>query len=411
MGVKLFNWLNNKDKDFKKLFINAVRFQDGEPYDDSLERLFESISMKPSNDNIDELSQYFTPVDVAFYTAYNLLKDKNQLNKNEVVFDPSLGKGSLLISAGIVLAINYGYRDAELISKLYGCEICKDTLDDAIQNIVIGLKDYIVNITHTKAKSILSKNLVNQDFLSFDFAKDINYLVITNPPYKENKQHNIKNVWIAFIEKILHSSSVKDIGAIVPVSISCADRTKSIRNDILTKFNSILAFHHEIRPRPLFKGVEQRISILILKNNHVTDRKLYKTTGFLTHKSKERMSIWTAKYNTIPIKYCQNVFPKPFDDEIDFMKAVVDNRQKIADITDGELTEFWIRTSGRYHLVSQKNQPDEITSKWSKKQAPSKQYDYISEQFSNGNALTWWRIFGDGRDFSINKFTNTFGCI
>ena len=121
MGVKLFNWLNNKDKDFKKLFINAVRFQDGEPYDNSLERLFESISMKPSNDNIDELSQYFTPVDVAFYTAYNLLKDKNQLNKNEVVFDPSLGKGSLLISAGIVLAINYGYRDAELISKLYGC--------------------------------------------------------------------------------------------------------------------------------------------------------------------------------------------------------------------------------------------------------------------------------------------------
>lgn len=407
----MFSWLDNKDKDFKNIFINAVKFQDDELYDSSLESIFDAISMKPSTQNIDKLSQYFTPVDVALYTAYNLLKDKKQLDANSVVFDPSLGKGSLLISIGIVLALKYGYRDKELLSKLHGCEICKDTLDDAIQNILIGLKDYTTNLTHNNAKSILSKNLINQDFLSFEFVKDINYLVITNPPYKENKQHNIKNIWIAFIEKILDSSNVKDIGAIVPVSISCADRTKSIRQKILTNFNNILAFHHEIRPRPLFKGVEQRISILILKNNSENGKNMYKTTGFLTHKSKERMSIWTASYSNIPIKYCQNVFPKPFNDEISFMKAVVDNQQKIADITDGELTEFWIRTSGRYHLVSQKDAPNEITSKWSKKQAPSKQYEYINEQFNNGNALTWWRIFGDGRDFSINKFTNNFGCI
>ena len=72
----MFSWLDNKDKDFKNIFINAVKFQDDELYDSSLESIFDAISMKPSTQNIDKLSQYFTPVDVALYTAYNLLKDK-----------------------------------------------------------------------------------------------------------------------------------------------------------------------------------------------------------------------------------------------------------------------------------------------------------------------------------------------
>jgi len=41
--------------------------------------------------------------------------------------------------------------------------------------------------------------------------------------------------------------------------------------------------------------------------------------------------------------------------------------------------------------------------------SPEQQFLFVKECFENGNALKWWKIFVDGRDFSINKFFNSYG--
>lgn len=408
----MFQWMNEKEnKKFKDLFINSVAFQEGMDYSPEYGSLFCSIAKPPSSKDKDDLSQYFTPADVSLYTSFNLLKEQIITSKT-IIFDPSLGKGSLLIGAGVVLAILHNKRDDDLLNMLHGCELCEQTLNDAIDNIIEGLADYIPNISKESAINILRNNLSNEDFLDYAFDKEKEYLVITNPPYKEDKKREVKNIWIEFINKILQVENVLGVGAIIPVSVSCADRTKCMRQEMMNKFTHILALHHEIRPRPLFRGVEQRISILVLTNTKTKNNKpVYLTTGFLTHKSKERMAVWSSDYNAISYKYCKNVFPKPATQDMSFMRAMFDCRKTIRDINNGEDTEFWIRTSGRYKLVVQKNKPEEITSKWSKIVLPEEQYNYIIEQFENGNALKWWRVFGDGRDFSISKFRNTFGWV
>ena len=68
-----------------------------------------------------------------------------------------------------------------------------------------------------------------------------------------------------------------------------------------------------------------------------------------------------------------------------------------------------LRASGRYSLSISKNKPEQVTSKWKKIVSPEQQFLFVKECFENGNALKWWKIFGDGRDFSINKFINSYG--
>ena len=61
---------------------------------------------------------------------------------------------------------------------------------------------------------------------------------------------------------LLKLIDISSVSLIVPVAISSSKRTQFIRRKIFDKFEKISAFHHEIRPRPLFHGVEQRISII-----------------------------------------------------------------------------------------------------------------------------------------------------
>lgn len=390
-----FMWIDDNDQEFKHLFKNAVNYLQKQDYDKSFDLLFDIVSTarKPNK----ELAQFFTPLDVALYTAYNLVND---IDICDVVFDPSIGKGDLLIATGLILALK-GYKDDDLLNKLQGCEICQYTRDEAIQNIYLALKQYI-HIPKEKALAILEQNLVCQDFLQFEFDKAKQYSIITNPPYKEQ---NSTNLWISFMDKLLREVSIKNIGAILPISVSCSERAKHIREKILYHYNSIQAFHHGIRPQRLFPNAEQNITILVLKNTN----KGYHTTGFLTHKAKERLTIWQATYSEIPKAYLTDYFVKPFSDEIAFMQNAIDNPKKIKDITGGDMVEFWVRCSGRYRLAIQQEAPTKTTNKWVKLKASKQQYDYLKQQFDNGNALKWWIIFGDWRDFSIKKFINQFG--
>ena len=398
-----FKWIDNSDFEFMELFEKSVNYIESKKI--IKHDLFNSMSKQPENkEKIKEYAQFYTPADVALYSAYNLLKN---FTEHCIIFDPCAGKGSLLIASGAILAIKFNLRDEDLLSKLYGSEICSETYNETIDNIIIGLKQWIPTVDYLKAKNILSKNIKNKDF--HDILLPKNSLVIVNPPYKEVKGKG--NAWLSFAKKISNSKNVKSLAMIVPVSICSADRTISIRESILKNFNEIIAFHHDTRPRPLFKNVEQRITIIVAhKNNKKTS---YSTTGFLTHKSGERIEIWKQNFITLEHKYCKAVFPKISNsNELAFFYKHFNADITIAQHVDTKSdTVIWVRTTGRYSLLAQINKPENITTKWKKLHITKQGANLIIESFKNGEALKWWKMFGDGRDISMPKFLNSYGVV
>ena len=394
-----FGWIHPSDSEFIKLFKDSVCYVESKKQ--IVNNLFDAISKQPSNkEKIKEYAQFYTPVDVALYSAYQLLKT---FSGNGVVFDPCAGRGSLLIAAGVVLAIKFNMRDEKLLSMLHGSEICAETYDETIDNIIIGLSEWTHELNYTDARDILLQNIKNKDFYNVDIPKKS--FVIVNPPYKEVDGKG--NLWLSFIKDISDSKSVKSFAAITPVSICSADRTSDIRQSIKTNFSEIIALHHDTRPRPLFKNIEQRITIIIAhKNNNPS----YSTTGFLMHKFGERVNVWTQNFITLDKSYCNKVFPKIANsDELIFFYKHFNARSTVSQYVDKRCDSFvWVRTTGRYRLSAQMNKPDRITTKWKKININPEGASFIIENFKNGKALMWWSMFGDGRDISIPKFLNNY---
>lgn len=398
-----FKWIDSLDLEFIKIFKDSIEYIESK--NKINHELFNSMSNQPANkEKIKEYSQFYTPSDVALYSAYQLLKNFDV--HTDIIFDPCAGKGSLLIAIGVVLALKFNLRDEELLSKLYGSEICFETYNETIENIIYGLNRWISGINKSNAKNILLCNIVNKDFHNVHLPK--NSLVIVNPPYKEIKGKG--NAWLSFSNIISKSINVKSFAMIVPVSICSADRTLEIRELILNNYNEIIALHHDTRPRPLFKNIEQRISIIVAHKNSSTPS--YKTTGFLTHKSGERAKVWEQDFTSLEYKYCKKVFPKISNKELLFFYKHQNAKNTIADyVNEKSNTTLWIRTTGRYSLLAQLEKPEEITTKWKNINIEQKGAKLIIRDFQNGETLKWWKIFGDGRDISIPKFLNNYGVL
>lgn len=400
--TKSFRWINTKSPDLIKMFVQAVEFVDQSKHQDN--HLLARIAQQPvSKEKQVEHAQFFTPPDVALYTAIQLLNNY-QKEKNYVVFDPSVGKGSLLIASAVVLALEFGLRDQKLLEALHGSEICTETYGHAIDNIFNALSPWIEGISEKQAHSILKKNIRNQDF--FETSIPDQSLVIANPPYKETR--GTGNIWIRFADKIINHSNTLAFGMIIPVSIASAARTKELRKNITELYGETVAFHHETRPRPLFRGVEQRISIL--HSTKLKHSNTYNTTGFLTHKAGHRLSVWEADYVKLDYNECKEVFPKLAHEDINFYKKNIASEMTLSDFIDSSKKHsVWVRTTGRYKLQAQIDKPNEVTTKWKQVYLKPEAAKILVTIFDNGKALDWWKIWGDGRDLSINQFLTKFG--
>ena len=348
-----------------------------------------SIASDSDEDGKTMFAQYFTPPDVALAAALSLpLKGS--------VCDPSAGKGSLLIAAGIVLG-QRGLTGHALLDRLHGIEIEPETRLVCIEALATTLAPWH-KVSIEEARRHLSRTIVLGDALETEWPRGME--ILTNPPYKEVAG---KNLWMAFLEKTL-ASDPSAIAAIVPVSLVASKRAGSLRGG-LAVFPVKRFFHHEIRPRALFPGVEQRITLAVFrKDGHPT----WETTGFMTHRSGGRKQVWEAPMVAleIPRSFVEDLWPKVSPETLDFFHAQQSGQTfaEIAAQDKGEAVDLWLRISGRYSLVAQYTPPQEITSKWKRHRLGPTAARLCLDAFTSNEALLWWKMYGDGRDFPIRAF-------
>jgi predicted RNA methylase len=403
---KTLNWFENLSKKCQELFTDSVLIADRKKsISGKWDYILSAIHTLPTCLlKKKELAQFFTPSDVALYAAFNLLDNYRQ----EVIFDPCVGHGSLLIAAALVLSEKEQLSNWDLVTKLHGSEIDAGTRALAIKNIAKCLVKISPCLKSANIEAQLQKQIKLYDFNNYPNELLSGLRIIVNPPYKEG---NKGNVWIPIIEKLINAD-ITALSLIVPVSITSAKRTQSLRRAIFNKFPKISALHHEIRPRPLFRGIEQRISIIAATRDTTTSNE-YRTTGFLRHKAGERMLVWKAPMITLNKNECNNMFPKvsPFD--LAFFKEFEFCRQRVRlseiPVTAECLEEVWVRTTGRYHLLAQYEKPIKINTKWKRLLVSKQIAPHLVSAFQNGDVLKWWQIFGDGRDISITSLYNDYG--
>lgn len=382
-------WADALPAEARALVLDAARWQDRQATDSPHAPVFEAIAEPASAEGQEALAQYFTPPDVALAAAAALPLPCD-------VLDPSAGKGSLLIAAGVLMAQVHGLRGADLLRRLHGVEICRETRDALVSNVARALAPWH-GLAQADAEAILGPRMETADFLAWEGRME-GRAVLTNPPYKEVAG---LNPWISFLEKILAARPAA-VAAIVPVALSCSARTQGLR-DAMATWPSVLALHHEIRPRPLFPGVEQRITLVALRSDLPTG---YETTGFIVHRARARAGLWQAPTVRFPW-FRPEAFDKVAPADLGFYAAQQDG-PALDQIGLGEApVEVWLRISGRYHLVAQREAPGEITSKWKRVRLPPAAADLLVAAFADGTALRWWRIFGDGRDFPVKRFLQT----
>lgn len=397
------SWLDGLPSRCQELFLDAVRVSDRKPSaTGKWDAILSAIHTPPSCPVTQEaLAQFFTPSDVALYSAFGLLTKYN----GERVFDPCAGHGSLLIAAALVLAEKERLTGMDLVTKIHGCELDATTRAIAIDSLTFVLALLAPEISKNTIQAQLEQQIALGDFNQYSDQALTNCRVITNPPYKEGPTGN---VWIPIAEKLVNAN-IAAISLIVPVAIATSKRTQRLRDALFAKFQTIKAFHHEIRPRPLFRGVDQRISIVTATLNEVAQQ--YITTGFLRHKAGERLSVWYAPETRLDYADCVGIFPKVSPDDIDYFMEFISGNQRIriADLNTKSGEEVWVRTTGRYHLLAQYNKPAELTSKWKRLQVPKQIASQFVKAFCDGDLLRWWQIFGDGRDISITALQQEYG--
>jgi hypothetical protein len=350
-------------------------------------------------------AQFFTPADVALYAAYTLLEGY----EGEPVFDPCMGHGGLLIAAAIVLFVRYKLRGVSLLDRLHGSEIDPATAKHGLHNLANALALLCPEWSAPAILQRLRPHITITDFHAVPPTSFQGHRLIANPPYRESSQGN---TWIPLVLHMLQAS-LTGLSMIVPVAVTSSRRAQAVRTQLWERFGRIQALHHEIRPRPLFPRVEQRISIITA---HLSDVPLYVTTGFLRHRTRERLAVWQASMTSLPQELCLDQLPKVAPDDLGFYTSCIHrvHRVSVAEYRAAHPVNqtgvpLWIRSTGRYHLSAQLTPPAALTTKWHRIVVPSPLAAPLLTAFASGDVLRWWQIFGDGRDLSLQTLLQRYG--
>ena len=101
------------------------------------------------------------------------------------------------------------------------------------------------------------------------------------------------NLYAFVIERSLKVvKNTDNVGMIVPLTIASNNNMSTLR-DFMSSFGSVFYSHYEIRPAKLFDGVEQRLSIFIIRN---TLKKEIKSTSIIRWNSEFRNILFNQIY-------------------------------------------------------------------------------------------------------------------
>jgi type I restriction enzyme S subunit len=156
-------------------FINDFAMKNGD--------IHESFLKYQGNVNSKELGQFFTPR-IIIKSLLNECGFKdlilNMDGSNLSLYDPCMGTGGLL-------CYTYNYcRDKIDVSKIYGCDIEKDTIKFGSASLMLATNQYNYNIVRCNA-------LVENPYLLKEDKFDI---IIINPPFgTKNKHKDLKKLF------------------------------------------------------------------------------------------------------------------------------------------------------------------------------------------------------------------------
>lgn len=202
--------------------------------------------------------------------------------------DISVGTGGFLVEL-----INYvfnifdllnvkGYKSIEdilriIVNNTYGFDIMPEAVELAkLRMTFVILKVYKMN-------KVKTDSIPNLNIMVMNTLKKVNWndiisnkfdIIIGNPPYIEKKNIdytvdvaktiNTGNTYSFMIEKSLDLLNEKGVlGVIVPISIVSTMRMASLRQLLMLKSQKIFFANFSDRPMSLFKGVHQKLSIVI----------------------------------------------------------------------------------------------------------------------------------------------------
>lgn len=266
---------------------------------------------------------YYTPDELALKLAEPLIS-----GGNISVFDPSYGKGSLLLAAERI----FQKFNIDHSIKLYGSDI----------NPVNGL-----------LKHLPEANLVEQNF--FDYTDKTKHdVILTNPPYikhqdidkvwlsetKKNdvefaKLKNSSDLWAYFLLKSLDHLKVNgSIGAILPWSFLQSNYAITVRRILLSKFCEIRV---QALDKIYFDNTNERVVLVWLKGFGGNTEKVY----FQNQKK------FTLNQNYIELNKDEWTSEKVIDNSKNHLKEITEYFQKnknfkplsqIADVRIGIVT-------------------------------------------------------------------------
>lgn len=213
--------------------------------------------------------QYYTPENLASFLAKSAI-----ICKDSDVFDPSYGKGSLLLASRDRL-LELGAADPS--NQLFGIDILPPC------------KEY--QIKHFKG-SINPENLLEGDFFSLNNLEverkfDV---IIMNPPFirhhgltkkRQEQIHNLlgkkdvpfkMDLWGYFLIHVVNFlKEGGSIGGIFPWSLLQAEYAKKIREFLLGQFESIQV---HLIGKQMFENTKERVLILVCHNYRKETQKI-----------------------------------------------------------------------------------------------------------------------------------------
>lgn len=257
-----------------------------------------------NNFNLSDLIKYNVNLSNLFKYYLLIVDDNKKLNliKKKIfelkVLDPTCGSGAFLLEVlnevinlkeSILKKLNINKNNYELYMEtisenIFGIDLMPGALE------ILKIQLYLNSFTYRKnnEKRNFKFNLINKDFLSFEIKDFKNKeligfdCIVGNPPYIEKRflsldysKNNLKSYKCGNIYAYIMERSLKflknncKLGMIVPMSIVSTKRMKDLR-EILEKNSSYIFYsNYADRPSCLFKGVHQKLSIVLLNKEKI----------------------------------------------------------------------------------------------------------------------------------------------